>query len=313
MRLTPAFLRLVRWPNLLFFALTQILFVYCIIHPIMFAGGAVPNIKGVYCLLLVLSYVLIYAEGYVINDYFDLNIDQINKPDKVVVEKIISRRWVIFWHVILSVFGVALGFYIDWKTDVRFLGLLNMGIVGLLFVYSISLKKKLLVGNILVSVLTAWAILVITFCETSNLLHLDVSGSYTQKITRISFLYTAFAFVISLIREVVKDMEDVDGDRRYGCNTMPIAWGIQSTKVFVSVWLVVLIAMLLVVQFYVLILNWWWSAAYSLVLIIVPLIYIFKLLVSAKTSKDYHHLSTLIKMVMFAGILSMLFFRIYLR
>jgi len=94
---------------------------------------------------------------------------------------------------------------------------------------------------------------------------------------------------------------------------MPIAWGVQSTKVFVAVWLVVLIAMLLTVQFYVLILKWWWSAAYSLLLIIVPLIYIFKLLLSAKTSKDYHRLSTLIKMVMFAGILSMLFFRIYLR
>lgn len=277
------------------------------------AGGAIPNIKGIYCVLLVISYVLIYAEGYVINDYFDLNIDQINKPEKVVVDKIISRRWVIFWHVFLSFTGIAIGFYIDWFTDVRFLGLLNIVVVALLFLYSISLKKKLLIGNILVSALTAWAILVVTFCETSNLLQPGMNGSYTEKITRISFLYTGFAFIISLIREVVKDMEDIEGDRRYGCNTMPIAWGMQSTKVFVSVWLVVLISMLLFVQFYELILKWWWSAAYSLILIILPLFYIFKLLLSAKTSKDYHHLSTLIKMVMFAGILSMLFFRIYLK
>jgi 4-hydroxybenzoate polyprenyltransferase len=279
----------------------------------MLVGGVEPNIKGIYCLLLVLSYVLIYAEGYVINDYFDLNIDQINKPQKVVVDKIISRRWVIFWHVCLSVVGIFIGFYLDWFTKVKFLGFINTLVVALLFVYSISLKKKLLIGNILVSALTAWAILVVTFCETSNLLQPGIIGSYTEKITRISFLYTAFAFVISLIREVVKDMEDIDGDRRYGCNTMPIAWGIQSTKVFVSVWLVVLIGMLLFVQFYVLILKWWWSAAYSFLLIILPLIYIFKLLLSASTSKEYHHLSTLIKMVMFAGILSMLFFRIYLK
>lgn len=278
----------------------------------MAAAGVIPNIKGIYSVLLVTSYVLIYAEGYVINDYFDLNIDQINKPEKVVVDKIISRRWVIFWHVFLSVAGIVIGFYIDWFTQVKFLGLLNTAVVALLFVYSISLKKKLLVGNILVSALTAWAILVITFCETSHLLQQGVIGSYTEKITRISFLYTGFAFVISLIREVVKDMEDIDGDRRYGCNTMPIAWGIQSTKIFVSVWLVVLIGVLMFVQFYVLILKWWWSAAYSLLLIILPLLYIFKLLLQAKTSKDYHHLSTLIKMVMFAGILSMLFFRIYL-
>jgi 4-hydroxybenzoate polyprenyltransferase len=279
----------------------------------MSAGGAVPNISGIYCFLLVVSYVLIYAEGYVINDYFDLNIDQINKPEKVVVEKIISRRWVIFWHVLLSVVGIAIGFYIDWTTKVKFLGLLNTAVVGLLFIYSISLKKKLLIGNIMVSALTAWAIMVITFCETSNLLRQDITGSYTEKITRISFLYTGFAFVISLIREVVKDMEDIDGDRRYGCNTMPIAWGITSTKVFVSVWLVVLIGLLLVVQFYVLILNWWWSAVYSFLLIILPLFYIFKLLLSANASKDYHHLSSLIKVVMFTGLLSMIFFRIYLK
>jgi len=158
----------------------------------MFTGGAIPNIRGVYCLLLVISYVLIYAEGYVINDYFDLNIDQINKPEKVVVDKIISRRWVIFWHVLLSVVGIAIGFYLDWTTNVRFLGLLNMGIVALLFVYSISLKKKLLIGNILVSALTAWAILVVTFCETSNLLRPDIIGSYTEKITRISFFVYSF-------------------------------------------------------------------------------------------------------------------------
>jgi 4-hydroxybenzoate polyprenyltransferase len=279
----------------------------------MYAGGAVPNIKGVHCALLVLSYVLIYAEGYVINDYFDLNIDQINKPEKVVVDKIISRRWVIFWHVFLSIAGIVIGFYIDWVSNVRYLGLINLFVVGLLFLYSISLKKKLLIGNILVSALTAWAISVVTFCETSNLLRPEIIGSYTEKITRISFLYTVFAFVISLIREVVKDMEDIDGDRRYGCNTMPIAWGIQSTKVFVSVWMVVLIGLLLFVQFYVLILNWWWSAAYSFLLIILPLLYGFKLLLAAKSSKDYHKLSSLIKMVMFAGILSMLFFRIYLQ
>jgi 4-hydroxybenzoate polyprenyltransferase len=313
LKLVYGFLRLIRWPNLVFFALTQVLFVYCIIHPILLSGGATPNITGLYCFLLVLSYFFIYAEGYVINDYFDLNIDRINKPDKVIVEKVISRRWVIFWHVFLSLAGIAIGFYIDWVTNVSLLGLLNTIVVGLLFFYSISLKKKLLIGNILVSILTAWAILVVTFCETSNLLEADSIAHYTQKITRISFLYTAFAFVISLVREVVKDMEDIDGDRRYGCNTMPIAWGMQSTKVFVSVWLVVLICMLLVVQFYVLILKWWWSAAYSLILIILPLLYIFRLLLRASTSNEYHRVSTLIKMVMLAGILSMLFFRIYLR
>lgn len=313
MKLTTAFLRLVRWPNLVFIAITQLLFVYCIVHPVMFAAGAEPNIQGIYFILLMVSYVIIAAAGYIINDYFDLNIDQINKPHKVVVEKIITRRWVIFWHLFFSIAGILLAVYIDITTHVRFLTVANSVTVALLFIYSISLKKKLLSGNIVISALTAWVILVVCWCETSNLLRPSLIGSYTEKITRISFLYAGFAFVISLIREVVKDMEDMEGDRRYGCNTMPIAWGTNATKVFVAVWIVVLAAALSVVQFYVLVFKWWWSAAYCILLIIIPLVYIFKLLVDAKTSTDYHKLSSLIKVVMFTGILSMIFFRFYLK
>ena len=312
MKLLKAFFRLVRWPNLVFIAITQVLFVYCIVHPVMSVAGAVPNIKGLYFILLLISSVLIAAAGYIINDYFDLNIDLINKPDKLVVDKIISRRWVIFWHLVFSVVGIVIGFYIDWKTHVSFLGIANVICVASLFLYSISLKKKLLSGNILISALTAWVILVVGWCETSNLLRQSLIGSFTEKITRISFFYAGFAFVISLVREVVKDMEDIDGDRRYGCNTMPIAWGINATKVFLAVWLVVLISALLIVQFYVLVFKWWFSAIYCILLIILPLLYIFKMLFSAKTSGDYHRLSSLIKIVMFTGILSMLFFRLYL-
>lgn len=279
----------------------------------MFAAGAAPNIQGVYFLLLMISSVVIAAAGYIINDYFDLNIDLINKPHKLVVDKIISRRWVIFWHLFFSVAGIMMGFYIDWKTNVRFLGLANFACVALLFFYSVSLKKKLLSGNIIISALTAWVILVIGWCETSNLLNPNLSSSFAEKITRISFFYAGFAFVISLVREVVKDLEDIEGDRRYGCNTMPIAWGINATKVFLAVWMVVLTGSLLIVQFYALVLRWWWSATYCILLIIVPLLYIFKMLFSAKTSQDYHRLSSLIKLAMFTGILSMIFFRLYLR
>lgn len=313
MKLTLAFLRLVRWPNLVFIAVTQLLFVYCIVHPVLYAAGVVPNIRGNYFVLLMVSSVIIAAAGYIINDYFDINIDLINKPDKLVVAKIISRRWVIFWHLFLSVAGIIMGFYIDWRTNVRFLGIANAACVILLFLYSISLKKKLLSGNIVISALTAWVILVVGWCETSNLLGPVLIGTFTEKITRIAFLYAGFAFIISLVREVVKDMEDIEGDRRFGCNTMPIALGIRATKVFIAVWLVVLTSALLIVQFYVLVFKWWWSAAYCILLIIVPLLYIFKMLFSVDSAAGYHRLSSLIKVVMFTGILSMLFFRLYLK
>ena len=311
MRLLIAFLRLVRWPNLVFIAITQILFVYAIVHPILTSFHVVPTIKGIYFLLLIISSVLIAAGGYIINDYFDLNIDQINKPDKLVVEKIISRRWVIVWHLVLSFLGIVLGFVIDYFTRTRLLGLANIACVALLFIYSISLKKKLLSGNVLISLLTAWVILVVAWCELSNLLRSPDTESYPEKITRITFLYAGFAFIISLIREVVKDMEDIEGDRRYGARTMPIAWGLNVSKVFVAVWLVVLIAALAIVQVYVLQFKWWLSAAYSIIFILVPLVYVFRQLYRAKDAIDYHKLSSLIKLVMFTGILSMIFFRVY--
>lgn len=176
-----------RWPNLVFIAITQILFVFCIVHPILFKASTQPNIDGVFFILLLISSVLIAAAGYIINDYFDLNIDLINKPDKLVVDKIISRRWVIFWHLFFSISGIVMGLYVDWNTHVKFLGFANFICVSLLFLYSISLKKKLLTGNILISALTAWTILVIGWCETSNLLQPQLIISSTEKITRISF------------------------------------------------------------------------------------------------------------------------------
>jgi 4-hydroxybenzoate polyprenyltransferase len=298
----------VRWPNLLFIAITQVLFVYCIVHPLFSNAGATANIHGVYFVLLMISSVLLAAAGNIINDYFDLNIDQINKPHKLVVEKIISRRWVIAWHLILSTIGVIIGFYIDWKTNVRFLGVTHLGTVFLLFVYSVSLKKKLLAGNVLVSLLTAWVILVVYWCEVSNIRFPFFVGT----LTRITFAYAGFAFVISLVREVIKDMEDIEGDRRFGCYTMPIAWGINATKVFVAVWLVVLVSSVALVQFYVLNHKWWWSAVYCVLFIIIPLIHILRLLVHANDTKHFHRLSSLIKVAMFTGILSMIFFCFYL-
>lgn len=310
MKLIAAFLRLVRWPNLVFIALTQFLFVYCIVKPVFSNSPVQPNVHGLNFVLISLSSILIAAAGYIINDYFDLNIDQVNKPDKLVVEKIIKRRWTIVWHILLSTAGVAIGFYVDFTSRIWLLGFSNAVCVALLFVYSTSFKRRLLIGNVLISLLTAWVILVVAWCEYNHIMRTN-NGLHAEKILQETFLYAGFAFIISLIREVVKDMEDVEGDRRYGCRTMPIVWGTNATKVFVAVWLVVIIAVLFIVQIYALRLGWYWSVVYCIAVIILPLLWIFRKLLKAATSQDYHKLSTLIKLVMFTGIVSMVFFKIY--
>lgn len=311
MKIVAAFLRLIRWPNLVFIALTQLLFEYCIYERVY--GDTNGHIwADRQFIFIVIASVLISAAGYIINDYFDLNIDQVNKPGKVVVNVLINRRWVIFWHMFLSLLGLfftlaALPIGAYWH-----LILANLASIILLWVYSTTLKKKLLVGNILISLLTAWVIFILFFVKhplhITSLLQVD---HLEVRFFRLTIMYASFAFIISLVREVIKDMEDIDGDRKYGCRTMPIVWGINASKVFVAVWLVVLIAACAILQFYVLAFGWWLSACYCLLLIIVPLIWIFVKLFKAQTPEDFHQLSTATKIVMLTGILSMLFFRYY--
>ncbi|MBI2282145.1 MAG: geranylgeranylglycerol-phosphate geranylgeranyltransferase [Bacteroidetes bacterium] len=312
MKVLAAFFRLIRWPNLVFIALTQVLFEFCIyrsIYPTVNADGTETS----RFILLMLASVLIAAAGYIINDYFDLNIDQVNKPDKVVVNTIISRRWVIFWHMFLSLLGLFFTVSALPMQDYWHLVLANLASIILLWFYSTNLKKQLLIGNVLISVLTAWVILVIFFSKFPLSIHsLLLADKNEVRFFRYAVLYASFAFVISLIREVVKDMEDREGDRKYGCRTMPIVWGLNASKVFVAVWVIVLVAILSILQVYVIPFGWWHSALYCLLLIILPLLWVLRRLYRANSAEDFHQLSTVVKLVMFTGIVSMFFFRIYL-
>lgn len=315
MKLIAAFFKLIRWPNLVFIAVTQLLFYYCIIVPVFSRENTGLIYLDEYRLrLIIISSILIAAAGYIINDYFDINIDLINKPKKNVVDRVMSRRWAMFWHLFLSMAGIVLGFYVDFVGHHFLLGISNVVCVFILFVYSMTFKKRMLAGNILISLLTAWVVFVIGFYVLLDFIIANDKPypAITSRIIRLTVLYTAFAFIISLIREVIKDMEDIEGDRRYGCRTMPIVWGINATKVFTAVWLIVLTVSLVAVQVYVLIFGWWWSAVYVLLLIVLPLVWVLWKLHTAKPAKDFHYLSTLIKVIMFTGICSMIFFKLYL-
>jgi 4-hydroxybenzoate polyprenyltransferase len=312
MKLIAAFFRLIRWNNLIFIILTQFLFYYFIILP-GFADQPDIVLKNIltpfYFYLLCASSVLIAAAGYIINDYFDLNIDRVNKPNKLVVEKIIKRRWTILWHWILSGIGVAIGAYISWKIHNLIIVLSDFGCALLLWFYSTTFKRKLVIGNIIVSLLTAWVIMVLYFCEFRNDIFLHpVYHQVLSRIFKFAVLYSGFAFIISLVREIVKDIEDMEGDAAYNCRTMPIVWGINVSKIFAATWLIVLIASLIIIQFYVLQYRWWWAVLYCALLIVLPLLFVLRNLYRATSVKDYHKLSNFIKIIMITGVLSMLFF-----
>lgn len=311
MRLIAAFFRLVRLPNLFFIALTQILFQYCIYYPLF--RGDIPAGDNFHFILLVAASVLIAAAGYIINDYFDVNIDQVNKPAKMVVDKVIHRRWAIAWHMILSVAGIVLTALALSVKEKWYLILANMAVVILLWIYSTTYKKSLLIGNIIIALLTAWTILIVYFSKI-DITEVIAAGDLERqaKFFRLTILYASFAFIISLIREAVKDMEDMTGDAKYNCRTMPIIWGVNATKIYVAVWLIVVVVMLLVIQAYILPYGWWVPIVYCLLFIISPLINIFSRLFKSSSQQEFHILSNRTKFVMLTGILSMIFFAFYL-
>jgi len=315
MKLLTAFFRLIRWPNLVFIAVTQLLFYYCIIVPSLPLNyfDQQRGLTPIVFYLLMFASVLIAAAGYIINDYFDINIDQVNKPTRMVIQKIINRRWAILLHLLITLIGLLLSVYVSLKTSLVIV-VANIVCSLLLWVYSTTFKKKLLSGNIIISGLTAWTVLVLYFAANHNPAFTHALpaalAAGMQRIYKFAALYAGFAFIISLIREVVKDIEDMEGDGRYNCKTMPIVWGVPAAKVFVGVWLVVLIGALGVVQFYVFQMGWLLSAFYVMVLVIVPLVLILRKFYQAQTIAQYHAVSSLIKLVMLTGICSMIFIRL---
>lgn len=228
---------------------------------------------------------MIAAAGYIINDYYDIKIDYINKPERVVVGKLIKRRIVLASHVLLNVVGIGIGFYLN-----LYVGIIHFIAGFLLWLYSNRLKRLPFIGNLVISLLTGFSILVVAI--------------YYHKNVSLLLNYAVFAFSINLIREVIKDMEDLRGDLRFGSKTLPIVWGLRKTKYF----LFGLTLVFMIVLFYLSaqlqnpILNVFF------ILLIIPIIYFIYLLYRADSQKRFHRLSTYCKLLMLAGISSMAFF-----
>jgi 4-hydroxybenzoate polyprenyltransferase len=298
---------LIRWPNLVFILLAQVLFHFCIYKRLYPSSVAPVDFQF---LLIVLSCLLIAAAGYIINDYFDVNIDQVNKPNKVLVGSHIKRRWVILWHLFFSLLGIYIAtITLPFKAYMH-IHLSNLLTVLMLWFYSTNFKKEFLVGNVIIAILTAWSIAIIYFSKFTmyQIVHPDIKEVANFRFAKLMALYCAFAFILTLVREALKDMEDMEGDHKFGCKTMPIDWGLKPTKVYIGVWLIVVISALAIIQLYIIPFGWWYCILYCVLFIMLPLIHVLAKLRTAYVSKDFHQLSWYIKIAMLSGILSMSFF-----
>ena len=233
-----AFLKLIRFENLLMIAFTQIILRNFVLQKIFLQNGIKLELNNGLFYLIVFSTVLIAAAGYIINDYFDVKTDRINHPDTVVVDKIINRRFAIIFHFIFTSIGLLIGTFTALKTGYLRLAIFYFAAAFLLWIYSTHLKKMLFIGNFVVSLLTA-AITIMPFIfEISILYKTDPNFLFLGKhaiysALKVNTIFSVFVFLISLAREIIKDIEDFKGDKATGCNTMPIVWGIQSSKIIV--------------------------------------------------------------------------------
>jgi len=311
-----AFFNLIRWQNLLIVALTMVLMRYAVITPLISkigvtlingAGKEIPmtiQFQWYYFILLVAATVLLTAGGYVINDYFDIKTDLINKG-KVIVGTKIPRRKAMMWHNIFNIVGVALGFYISWKAGYAMLGALFLLVSGLLYFYSASYKRQFLIGNIIVAILTAMVPLLVVIYEWPALYkYYTINAVSFPELNFIFYWvggFSLFAFLTTLTREIIKDIEDFDGDIAYGRNTVPVVIGVLSAKV-VSICLIIITVVLLYLTWYFFI-NDKITLIYLSSAIASPLLFVVYKIIVSSSKKQLHNASTLMKIVMLTGIL----------
>ncbi|MDO5968212.1 geranylgeranylglycerol-phosphate geranylgeranyltransferase [Flavivirga aquimarina] len=296
------FLNLIRWKNLLMIALVQLLIKYAFLEPF----GAQISLSPLGITLLILATIFIAAAGNIINDIYDVETDAINKPDKLIVGKSISEKTAYNLFIAFNVMGVGIGFYISYLVGKNPFFSIFVVISALLYVYATYLKQLFLIGNIIISVLVALSIVIVGVFELLPSITPN-NQSLQLFFFKIIFDYAIFAFIINLLREITKDIEDIDGDHKAGMKTLPIVIGRErATKILFVLSLVplFLIAYYTIDSLY----KNQMAVIYFLLFIIGPLLYISIKIAGAKTKKDYHHISNMLKLVMLFGMLSLLLY-----
>lgn len=302
-------LQLIRWKNLVIVFVTQLLVWYCLLW---YPGGLLDVTDF---LPLGISTVLIAAAGYIINDYFDIKIDLINRPEKMVLEKHIPLRAAIIAHVTLNVAGLGMAVASAMAAHKPQWSVIQIACIALLWFYSTHFKRQFMTGNIVVAILTALTVLVMAIYAPAMAWSPAMNWTpyrgmpYTlNSIQPMHVLYSFafFAFMLTWMREIVKDMEDFKGDAEDGCMTMPIKKGLQFSARFAQVLGVITIAVLAVIAFRLYTTSHILLAGYTILCLIAPLGWWCIFLTRQNTTAHYAIASKGLKFIMIAGICSLI-------
>ena len=258
--------------------------------------------------LLIISVVCVAAGGYVINDYFDVKIDRINRPNDMVVTRVISRDAAMNWFYALIAIGIVAGLAVAWWARSWNLLFIYIVIPGLLWFYSASYKRMLLVGNLIVAFISALVPLLVAIINADYLKHLYSEAlAYTPIVGQLFVWlgsFALFSFLLTWAREVVKDIEDIEGDREMECRTMPIVWGETVSKIVVTLLTVATMALIAYLAYCVLPFPMQWSTLTGRFVIfglMVPMLCVLVLLWSARSKRELHTVQQVLKFAMFLG------------
>jgi 4-hydroxybenzoate polyprenyltransferase len=297
------YLKLVRYQNLALIVLMQLILRYGFLNlqmiPLFLTGWQFS--------LLVIATVLLAAAGYVINDIMDQDVDLDNNPDGVIVGKSISEEKAYNLYFALNITGMLLGFYITTLVDKTSFFSIFIISSALLYLYATNFKQTLLIGNIIVSLVTALSILIVGVFDVIPNLTLGTYAEYAQMKVLLYILldYAIFAFLLNFIREIVKDMEDVDGDNNQGMRTLPIVLGIAKTsKVVFGLGLFSTVFLLWYINTNMMSAKLYYAVLYDIVFLVGPLLFFSIKIFNAATKKEFTMLSALMKWVIFFGVLS---------
>ncbi|MCF6306864.1 MAG: geranylgeranylglycerol-phosphate geranylgeranyltransferase [Flavobacteriaceae bacterium] len=296
------YLNLIRYKNLLIIILIQVLIRYALFIPL----GADLTLSHFEFSLLVLATIFIAAAGNVINDIYDVEIDEINKPEKVIVGKSISEKTAYNLFVIFNIMGVGLGFYLTKQIEEdAFFGFFIVT-SALLYLYATFLKSMLLVGNIIVSLLVAFSLIIVGVFDLFPSITF-INQEFQSFVFGIVLNYALFAFHINLMREIVKDIEDIDGDKKGELNTLPIVIGRKRAS-YIVFGMGILSLFGIIFYIYTNLYNYTIAVIYFLSLILAPLGYFCIKIWDVKSKSDYSFLSKILKIIMLLGIGSLLLY-----
>jgi 4-hydroxybenzoate polyprenyltransferase len=290
---------MLRVPNLLIITLTFLLLRYFVFNPVYSLYSLTAGMGSLLYLLMITSTILIAAAGYIINDYFDVITDRVNKPDGQYIGIHITAGTALSVSVLFSFLALVLGIGLTILMQSWLPAILLFIALAVAWWYALKLKKSLLWGNIAVSGMSAGTIAMAWIIENQ---FSQITGEPFRIISGIIIAISIFAFLLNLLREIVKDVEDIEGDRLINCRSLPIIKGIPFTKMLVLVFTVITLLFLSIAQIYLMQFSRIFAVVWLLICVEIPLIYFIKSLNTAQVKADYHKLSTMLKWIMMGGI-----------